>query len=155
MTDFEIREQIGRDYALSWLNDIQAENIQFSTGLYDNIDVDFNYKNVDITAEIKVRDIKYKNYNTHFLELYKYIKVMEYATVNNKSEAVYLNFFGDCWLYVYKLSQIDITEISKIWLVATTSENNGFRKKDIIEIPSDIAQIFHRETVDDRWIKIK
>ena len=43
MTDFEIREQIGRDYALSWLNEIKADNIAFTTDLYECVDVNFTY----------------------------------------------------------------------------------------------------------------
>jgi len=63
--------------------------------MYDVVDVCFEYSNKTIVAEIKVRDEKYRNYTTHFMELNKYINVTNYVDANDKDGALYMNFFGE------------------------------------------------------------
>lgn len=153
--DYQVRENIGRKYFTSWLKDIGVTEYEFTADPYAVVDCDFNFKDKDITAEIKVRDIKYKDYTTHLMELNKYINIQNYVTKNNKNGAIYANFFGENWLYVYKVNNINTSYIRSKELVVATSEDKGMTNKDIIEIPTDTAQIFYRKNINTKWTRIK
>lgn len=155
MNNFEKSESIGRSYCLSWLKQLKAENIKFSTNTFDVIDVCFEYANKKIAAEIKVRDEKYRTYNTHLIELNKLINISNYVDKNNKDGAIYINFFGENWLYIYNINQINTNCIKNWNLVVTTAEDNGTKNKEIIEIPNKLAQVYYRLNKESIWTRIK
>lgn len=154
MDKFLEAENIGRNNFKSWLEAIGVTDYEFTEDSYDPVDCNFTFKGYNITSEIKVRDIKYKDYPTHFMELSKYKAMTKYLRDNNKDLGLYANFFGDCWLYTYQLQNIDIVNTSQINLVATTVSDNGYKNKDIIEIPVDVANIYYRENKESKWTKL-
>ncbi len=155
MNEFIKREKIGREYFKSWLNDLGANSIEFTSGKYEITDCNFIYKDKSMTAEIKVRDEKYRTYKTHFMELNKYINIQNYVYKNNKDGALYVNFFGENWLYIYIVSNINTNTIDKVNLVKSTAEDRGKRNKDIINIPTSLAQIYYRQNKESKWVRIK
>lgn len=155
MNKFKESELIGRKYCKSWLDEVGAINVEFTKDKWDVVDVCFEYSNKSIAAEIKVRDEKYRKYKTHFMELNKLINVTNYVDKNNKDGALYMNFFGENWLYIYKVSQISTNNIKNWNLVVTTAEDNGSKMKDIIEIPTNLAQIYNRLNKESQWKRVK
>lgn len=155
MNEFSKREDIGRKYFQSWLTELGIEDAEFTADQYEVTDCNFTYKDKDITAEIKVRDEKYRKYSTHFMELNKYINIQHYVDKNNKDGALYVNFFGENWCYIYTVNQINISRIDTVNLVRTTAEDKGKRNKEIINIPTSLAQIYHRQNKESKWSRIK
>ena len=155
MDKFKETEIIGREYCIDWLKEIGATDIKFTEDRYDVVDVCFNYAGKSIAAEIKVRDEKYRKYTTHFMELSKYINVTNYVDTNDKDGALYMNFFGENWLYIYKVNQINTNFIKNWDLVRTTAEDRGTRMKEIIEIPTNIAQVYHRLNKESKWKRVQ
>lgn len=154
MNKFLEAENIGRNNFKSWLEAIGVTDYEFSEDNYDPVDCNFTFKGYNIISEIKVRDIKYKDYPTHLMELSKYKAMVKYMRNNNKDLGLYVNFFGDNWLYTYQLQRIDVSNIANMNLVKTTVADNGYKNKDIIEIPVDIANIYYRENKESKWIKL-
>lgn len=153
MNNFTKAENRGRDYFQSWLSDISATEIEFTADLYECVDCNFKYKDCSITAEIKVRDLRYRHYQTHIMEVIKYNNVVKYKREHNKDLALFVNFFGENWLYVYQVNKIPLDAV-KMWDVPrTTAEDTGRIYKDMIEIPTEIAQIFYRPNKESKWEK--
>lgn len=155
MNEFSKREDIGREYFQSWLTELGIEDAEFTSDPFEVTDCNFTYKDKAITAEIKVRDEKYRKYTTHFMELNKYINIQNYVDKNKKDGALYVNFFGENWCYIYTVNQINISKIDTINLARTTAEDKGKRDKEIINIPTSLAQIYHRQNKESKWSRIK
>lgn len=154
MNKFQQSEKVGRDYFKSWLDQLNATDIEFAEDDYSCIDCNFKYKDYNFTAEIKVRDEKYRDYPTHYLEYKKYDSVMGYKIDNNKDSALYANFFGENWLYIYQLHHINPDNNKVIELPKTTAGYQAKKEKRTIEIPTDKAQVFYRENKESKWIKL-
>lgn len=151
MNGFQQAETIGRGYFESWLKDLEADNIQFVSKKYERVDCNFSYMGKNITAEIKVRDSKYKDYNTHIIEVNKLKAIEEYMQNNNKDIGLYVNFFGENVVYIYNVKDINKSDKFSKRLKATTVVNNGYKDKQIIEIPKDIGQCYIRLNNTSKW----
>lgn len=153
MNKFQQAENKGREYFKSWLEAIGVEEYTFAPNEYDVVDCDFEFKDKRLTTEIKVRNPKYRTYETHIMELTKYNNMMKYIKDNNMDGGIYANFFGEDWLYVYNINKIDITEIESIRAPRTTAGYQGRINKDMINLPINTAQIFNK--VNDKWTRIQ
>lgn len=152
MDKFTETENIGRNKFQSWLEAVGITDYKFSEDKFDCIDCIFTKKDVKIAVEIKVRDEKYKNYTTHFIESVKFNNMNQLVENGEVSKAIYANFFGD-WLYIYNLEKIDKEQTSVINAPITTAVYNGRKDKLMIEIPSNIASKFKNE--NGLWKKLK
>lgn len=153
MNKFQEAENKGREYFKEWLKQIGVEEYTFAPNDYDVVDCDFEFKGKRLTTEIKVRDSKYRNYPTHIMELSKYNNVMQYITDNKMDNGIYANFFGEDWLYIYSIKKIDTTEIEMMGAPRTTAGYQGWTSKEMINLPTNTAQIFNR--INNKWTRIQ
>ncbi|WP_321426428.1 hypothetical protein [uncultured Bacteroides sp.] len=99
MDKFQELENKGRTLLKSFLDQIGATDQQPTTDKFNPVDYYFTYKGKKVVAEIKCRDIKYKDYNTHLIEDSK-LKALLKAKENNDCDfAYYINFFGKDIVY--------------------------------------------------------
>lgn len=147
MSNFQKTEDIGREKFQSWLEAIKATDIVYTEDKYCAVDCTFKYNNTSYAVEIKVRDVKYKDYPTHMLEQGKLNGMIDYKNTNGLDVMMYANFFGD-YLYLYRLDNKYDTE--SLRLVRTTAEDNGYRSKEIIWLDASNAVKYHKE--ESKWI---
>lgn len=155
MNKFTQAENKGRKLMQSWLDWLNATNITFTEDQYSVVDCIFDFKDNTVVSEIKVRDKKFREYPTHYMEKIKYDNMLKYMIDNGGDLGLYINFFGDNWCYTYQLHKIAHIQTNTYNLRKTTS---GYQKpipKEIIEIPTDIANIYYRENTETQWKKIK
>lgn len=134
---FDSLEIIGRELFASWLKSVKAKNIDFTEDKYCPVDCIFFYKGISYGVEIKVRDEKYRAYDTHMLQESKLKDMLKFQRDNKIDRLLYVNFFGD-WMYVYVLGN-ETYNIQTINLVKTTAESNGYTDKNIIWLDSNTA----------------
>ncbi len=99
MNKFEELENKGRTLLKSFLNQLGATEQQPTTDKYDPVDYYFTYKGKKVVAEIKCRDIKYKDYDTHLIEDSKLKALLKAKEDNGCDYAYYINFFGENIVY--------------------------------------------------------
>lgn len=139
----------------SWLNWLNATDIEYTKEQYSPVDCIFNFKNSKVVAEIKVRDIKFRELDTHYMELNKFNNMVKYISDNDGDLGLYVNFFGDNWCYTYQLQNIKPETTNTYEIKWTTSGNQIPVPKEIIEIPVDKANIYYRENIKSKWRKVK
>ncbi len=99
MDKFQESENKGRTLLKSFLDQIGATDQQPTTDKFDPVDYFFTYKGKKIVAEIKCRDIKYKDYDTHLIEDSKLRALLKAKEDNGCDIAYYINFFGEDTVY--------------------------------------------------------
>jgi len=149
MNQFEQDELLGRNLTEEFLRQAGTVNIEFTENQYDTVDLYFTHKGKKAVGEIKVRDAKYMNYPTHWIELDKYMNMTKAGIDNNCQSGMYFNFF-DNYLYAYRLKDIDPSRITERYVSRTTSVDTGMRYKKFIEIPTYLAQVFVNDKGDWR-----
>ena len=155
MDNFDKAENKGRALLESFLNQANITDWQPTTDKYDGVDGYFTHKGNKTVAEIKVRNIKYKDYSTHLMELDKFMNMTKTKIDNDCASGMYFNFFGDDDLYIYNIRDINTIEceVTSLWCAKTTAANNGSTYKQMINIPTTKAQIFKR--IEGVWKKIQ
>nr|WP_320037835.1 hypothetical protein [uncultured Bacteroides sp.] len=98
MNEFEKAEAKSRTFLEGFLNQVGATD-QRPTEHYDRVDYYFTYKGNKVVAEIKVRNIKYKNYDTHLIEESKLKALLKAKKDNGCDFAYYINFFDEDTVY--------------------------------------------------------
>ena len=94
-------------------SDISGTFVSDTSGTFGVI---YSHKGNKVVAEIKVRDIKYKDYSTHLMELDKFMNMTKAKIDNDCALGMYFNFFGDDDLYIYNISDINTIECEVISL---------------------------------------
>lgn len=152
MDNFQKNEQDGRELFSSFLIQIEAQNVEFTKEKYNPVDVYFTYDNQKIVGEIKIRDKKYLDYDTHIMEVSKYNNLVQAKNENNCRYGYYINFFGDDIMYLYSLSTIyhNSTKTS-LHCNRTTAVDTGKTDKAVLEIDAKSAQKFIR--INGKWMK--
>lgn len=155
MNTFQQCEIKGRRILESFLQQVGATDLQPTEDEFAPVDYYFNLQQKKIVAEIKVRDIKYENYDTHLIEVSKYNSLVEAKQQQYLNIAYYINFFvdGDI-INAYWYDTRDISQYGKrnsIYCNKTTSVYTGKTIKDLIMIPREKA---HRFTfINNKWEK--
>ena len=126
MDKFQELENKGRKLIESFLKQANITDWQPTEGKYDWVDGYFTHKGNKVVAEIKVRDIKYKDYSTHLMELDKFMNMTKAKIDNDCALGLYFNFFGDDDLYIYNIRDISCTHYFRLWRTSTTFYNNSF-----------------------------
>ena len=160
MNKFDQSEAKGRALFKSLLESQHIKDSQESTFKYDT--ADYYYKNnqgQQIGVEIKTRSELYEFYDTHIMEVGKFNSLIKKIKDNEIVNAIYVNFFGEDSAYIYPIALIikgiknkSIKIVDK-WCPVTTSANNGYKMKKIMEIPRQIGWKY--ELKNNNWIKIK
>lgn len=155
MDQFQELENKGRTLIESFLKQANITDWQPTEDKYDWVDGYFTHKGNKVVAEIKVRDIKYKDYSTHLMELDKFMNMTKAKIDNDCALGLYFNFFGDDDLYIYNIRDINTIEceVTSLWCAKTTAADNGNTYKQMINIPTTKAQVYKR--VDKIWYKIQ
>ena len=99
MDKFEESELKGRELLKSFLDQVGASDQQPTEGKFNPVDYFFTYKGNKVVAEIKCRDIQYKNYDTHLIEDGKLKSLLKAKKDNDCDYAYYINFFGEDTVY--------------------------------------------------------
>ena len=142
-------EKIGREL---WFNFCQCKKLgtnEFTKNIYDTIDSILTTKGGNkIAIEIKVRDIKYLDYDTHLLEVNK-LKSMLSVSKN----ALYVNFFGDNDLIIYDKNafQNAVGEIKACR--RKTSFKSDYVDKEVLFLDSKLGIRYTKDEEGD-WIKL-
>ena len=152
MDNFDKAENKGRALLESFLNQANITDWQPTTDKYDGVDGYFTHNGKKTVAEIKVRNIMYLDYPTHYLELIKYNHMIDILNEGGATVGFYCNFFGDDILYIYNILNAADCEISWEWCKKTSAADNGETYKQMINIPTVKALKFKR--VDGIWKKI-
>lgn len=91
------------------------------------------------------------------MELSKYNSLVDKINGREIVNAIYVNFFGEDSAYIYPIKVIhkglkdgSIKTVEK-WCPVTTAANNGWKVKQIIEIPRELG--WRYELKDNQWIK--
>lgn len=148
MNKFIETEYKGRILFQSFLNEvIQPEWQQETTNQFDPVDYYFSKENVKAVVEIKVRNIKYQYYPTHYLEYYKYQNIINKKNINNCNIALYCNFFGNNTLYIYNLKHLEDSSIQSNYSFCpkTSAGDKSLVQKEIIELNTKLASVFIRQ----------
>lgn len=152
MDNFALAEGRGRELLLSLLEQGTVTDIEFTKGKYEAVDCNYTSNGYKVSAEIKVRNERYKDYSTHLMEVSKLNNMFKYNRENNRDVGVYVNFFGDNWCYMYQIHRlINLIPEDKL-LHRTSAEYNGYTNKSVIHIPTDLAQIYYREDSNSEWV---
>lgn len=132
-----------------------AKNWNPTINKYDFVDGFFELKDKKIVVEIKIRDRKYANYQTHLMQIDKYMNLTKAKIDNSCSNGIYVNIFGNDLIYVYDLKYINASncKLTDRYANNTTAIDTGKRWKKFYEIPVRYAQIFKRD--EDKWIQIQ
>lgn len=152
MNKFEESENKGRTLLKEFLDQVGATEQQPTTDKFDPVDYYFTYKGNKVVAEIKVRDVQYKNYDTHIIEDNKLKALLKAKEDNECDFAYYINFFGEDVVYWYSTGSIinsatpDIIACNR-----TTAVDTGKKDKDVWMIPNTVAQIYVKK--DGIWCK--
>ena len=154
MDNFALAEGWGRELLLSILNQGTATDISFTEGKYEAVDCNYTVNGYKVSAEIKVRNEKYKDFSTHLMEVSKLNSMFKYNNDNNRDVGLYVNFFGDNICYMYQIHRlINLIPEDKL-LHRTSAEYNGYTNKSVIHIPTDLATIYKRENNNSKWEKV-
>lgn len=155
MDQFQQSEQFGRTLLKSFLDQIGATNQQPTEDKFAPVDYYFTYKDKKVVAEIKVRDSKYENYDTHLMEVSKYESLVKEQKDSHLDIAYYINFFTNGTTvnaYWYTTNTIrNYGRIDYKYCPTTTAANNGNYSKKVILIPKCQAQRFIR--INGEWKK--
>lgn len=153
MDKFQELENKGRTLLKSFLDQIGATDQQPTTDKFNPVDYYFTYKGKKVVAEIKCRDIKYKDYNTHLIEDSK-LKALLKAKENNDCDfAYYINFFGKDIVYWYSTGNIiNTASQNNIYCNRTTAVDAGKKDKDVWMIPATVAKVYVKK--DNFWYKL-
>lgn len=150
MDKFKQNEIRGRTLFSEWCNQRNyISNLEYSQGKYDVYDAQMKVNGKRVIVEIKVRDIKYINYNTHMLESSKLTGLKSISQEGDK--IYYCNFFGENDLYVYNITDVD-NNYSYKYLDKTTAVDKGKTDKKIVELDSSTAMKFRK--VNNQWVKV-
>ena len=95
MDKFEESENKGRALLKSFLDQVGATDQQPTEGKYDPVDYYHTYNGKKVVAEIKCRNLRYKDYDTHIIEESKLKALLKAKEDNQCDFAYYINFFGD------------------------------------------------------------
>lgn len=141
MDRFQAAEQIGRDKFLQLLQQIGATDIEFTKDQFDKTDCYFTYKDYKITAEIKVRNMNYDQYNTHLMEVKKYKALKEIVKDQQLAGFWYVNFFNNGVCCIYSQSKINKHTIRVVYKHCnrTTAIDTGKVDKRVLEIDRNVA----------------
>lgn len=138
MNNFLKSEIKGRALLKSVLDQIPEIEQHETDDKYNPVDYYFSYGNKNFVAEIKCRDPKYLDCETHIIESKKLNAITEAMLNNNCDNAYYINFFGDDIAYIYPIKYIkENGNIDKLRCNKTTAYYNGKTVKDILYIPVD------------------
>lgn len=152
MDNFQKSEQQGRSLLKEMLDQFGATDQQPTKLTYNPVDYYFTLKDYRIVAEIKVRDSKYENFDTHLMELSKFNALEQDKKDKELAAAIYVCFFGEdvCYWYstntIRKYAKQDIRYCNR-----TTAYNTGKQYKDILLIPKDKGTKFTK--INGKWIK--
>lgn len=102
-----------------------------SIGRSNPVDFFFKHGSRRYCVEIKVRDRKFLDSDCHFLEVAKCDRILKAMKANNCNEAIYVNFFGDDDVIIYKLTNGVKFEKDTIKMNLTTAINNGKVLKEV------------------------
>lgn len=139
MDKFTIADNKGREIFKNFLKDrFNIDNVKYA-GAKDVYDLSFEYKGINFITEIKVRDDKYLNADTLYLDLKKYCHLM--ALQRNKTQLLYVNIFSNC-LYIFNLTKIDFNKVEFIsqYCNKTTAVKSYKIKKSIWNLNKNIAK---------------
>lgn len=152
MNKFIESDAYGRKLLKELIEQFNATNIEETEDEYYPTDLYFNLKDISIVAEIKVRDIQYESYDTHLMEVNKYLALVKDKADCNKDLAIYVCFFGDDICYWYKSSDIKkyATRQTKR-CNRTTAIYTGKKEKDCLMIPKNRGKKFIK--VNGVWSK--
>lgn len=156
MDKFQESENEGRRIFESLLKQSRtAKNWNPTINKYDFVDGFFELKDKKIVVEIKIRDRKYADYQTHLMQIDKYMNLTKAKIDNSCSNGIYVNIFGNDLIYVYDLKNINASncKLTDRYANNTTAIDTGKRWKKFYEIPVRYAQIFKRD--EDKWIQIQ
>lgn len=152
MNNFTTLENKGRELFKSFLDQVGAIDQQPTEDQFNPVDYYFTYKGKNVVAEIKVRDEKCRQYNTHLIEDEKLKSIEKAKAENDCDNAFYANFIGENLLYIYSTSSIrENTEIEYLYCNRTTADDNGKVSKAVRMIPVEKSQKF--EKIDGKWRK--
>lgn len=155
MDNFELNENIGRQIFKEFLD--QARNTKGWTpteGKFDKVDGHFYAGGRLVAVEIKTRDPRYAEYDTHLIELQKAQSLMAEVVLRECDGAIYANIFGDSLIYLYAVDKIDFDkcEYDEIYTNRTTAENHGKIQKPFYKMPVKFARIFKK--YGKRWVEV-
>lgn len=138
MNKFQENEIKGRKLLEELLLSIGVErrNMFPSIGRMNPVDFFFIHNKRKFCVEIKVRDERYKNSETHFLELKK-AENMEIERIKNEcSDAIYVNFFGEDTAIIYNLKNTKSYNLTEVKCNRYTAVSANKIPKKIIECPA-------------------
>lgn len=148
--EFETFEQKGRTLLKSFLDQIGATDQQPTTGKYNPVDYYFTLRGEKYVVEIKCRDIKYKDYDTHMIEDCKLKALLQAKKDDNCDYALYINFFRDDIVYLYSTTDIINKAKPEIkYCNRTTAIDSGKINKLNLMIPTSVAKVLIRK--DGKW----
>ena len=145
-------DNYGRELLKEMVKQFHATNIEATEGEKYPTDLYFTLQDKNVVAEIKVRDIKYENWDTHLMEVAKFKSLMKDKEDYNKDIALYVCFFGEdvCyWYYSFDIKKYGIRETKHC--NRTNAIYTGKRDKDCIMIPRIKGHKFIKE--NGLWIK--
>lgn len=149
MNKFLENEKIGREL---WFNFCQCKKLgtnEFTKNIYDTIDSILTTKNgYKVAVEIKVRDVKYLDYDTHLLEASK-LKSMLKASKN----ALYVNFFGDNDLIIYDKNAFQNAVAETKACRRKSSVKSDYIDKEVLFLDSKLGIRYTKDEEGD-WIKL-
>lgn len=158
MNPFDKLESEGRQLFQELLLQRNITTGKPSENPYDCYDYSYQHNNRNIAVEIKKRDQKYLNYDTHFMEVSKFNSLIELLDNKQYDQIIYANFFGENIAYLYNLNAIrkailnNKIIIREIACNKTTAIYQGKKLKKIIEIPLTLGVRFEKS--EGKWIRI-
>lgn len=142
MNNFQKSEEEGRSLLKSLLDQAGATDQQPTQDKFDPVDYYFTYKDKKVVAEVKVRNEKYLNCETHIIEDKKLKSLLQAKEDNNCDCAYYINFIGDTAFW-YTTSTIQRTgKADNMLCNKTTATPSNKISKEIIYIPTSEAQVY-------------
>lgn len=155
MDKFEEAEQKGRRILETFLQQVDATDLQPTKDKYAPVDYYFKLKGQQIVAEIKVRDKRYEDYDTHLMEVSKYNSLVTEKRLKKAVAAYYINFFVDgetINAYWYETKDIHKSGIKETrYCNRTTAQYGGGTYKNLILIPKNKAYRFTFK--NNKWQK--
>ena len=149
MNEFQKAENKGRLLFKSFLDQIGATG-QPTEDSYDRVDYYFQLKDGrKVVAEIKVR---YSYYDDWMIEADKLKALQQKRKEQGLDGAIYVCFYDNS-MYIYQMKAIkDYGTTTQKYCKCTTVEDNGYRWKDVVLVPTDKA--IRYDLLDGKWHKV-
>lgn len=156
MDEYKRNEIKGRSWFSRFINETQRDLVFIPTEtINETIDGFLKTATNSCVIEIKTRNKDYEKFKTHWIEIGKFMNIVNWQTKTKSKKAYYVNFFDWDTVYIYDLKKVNsqTCNIVSKWVWEKTVVGDKKVLKRFFEIPREFARIYKWENY--KWKRIQ